>query len=311
MQPRHHCTDEKWLKTSNGDPRGYIDPLPLKELWFHMGTVCNLRCPDCYENSAPGDHRLEMVTFDEIKPFIDEAVELGVEQFSFTGGEPFVTKDIVRILEHTLDFCPCLMLTNGVLQSRIDEVFPMVEKKHPLSFRVSLDYPDVEKHDALRGGGMFQRALETLSELYSAGFHVSVARRRIEGENASAVDAAYRPLFEAVDLPEETQIISFPNLTVPAEASAKEGQTGTPEITETCMTTYHTEETRAKFMCAFSRMIVKQNGNLRVYACTLVDDNPFFDLGGSLAETADVRVMLEHSRCYSCFAGGTSCSELM
>jgi len=300
MQPRHHRTDEKWLKTSSGDPRGYIDPGRIKELWFHTGTACNLRCPDCFEHSAPGDHRLDMMTFDEVKPFIDEAVGLGVEQLSFTGGEPFIIGDIVRILDYALDFRPCLVLTNGVLQSRIDEIFPLVEKKHPLSFRISLDYPHMEKHDALRGEGMFQRALETLSELYSAGFNVSVARRHIEGENVAAVDAAYRPFFESVDIPVETPIIGFPDL----------NRTETPEITENCMTTYHTEETRAKFMCAFSRMVVKQNGKMRVYACTLVDDHPYYDLGGLLAETADVRVMLEHSRCYSCFAGGTSCSEL-
>ena len=47
---------------------------------------------------------------------------------------------------------------------------------------------------------------------------------------------------------------------------------------------------------------------MRVYACTLVDDDEDYDLGGSLAEADDRRVYLRHHRCYSCFAYGASCS---
>lgn len=302
MTSRHHRTDHPWLKTSSGEPRGFIDPHRLREVWFHTGTICNLSCPDCFEHSSPGDRRLETITFDDVKLFADEAVELGVEQFSFTGGEPFVVHDMVKILDYALDFRPCLVLTNGTrpLQSRLKDLVPLIRKKHPLSFRVSLDFPDIGKHDALRGAGMFKLSLETLGELHRAGFHVSVARRREPGEKTASADAAFLPFFESAELPADTPIISFPNL----------GSTETPEITETCMTTCHSPQTCARFMCAFSRMVVKQQGEMRVYACTLVDDHPHYDLGSSLTESADVRVMLGHSRCFACFAGGASCSEL-
>jgi len=240
---RHHISEKSWLKTSTGDSRGYIEPSAIKELWFHTGTACNLRCPDCFEHSKPGDQRLGMLSFDDVKPFIDEAVELGIEQFSFTGGEPFVIQDILPILDYALDHRPCLMLTNGTLQAHFSDLFPMSGKPNKLSFRVSLDFPDIGKHNALRGEGMFETALETLSELYSAGFHVSVARRSEEGEKSEKVDAAYRPFFDSVDIPVETPIIRFPNLSVSPEPSAKaDKKTGVPEITETCMSTTHTSE---------------------------------------------------------------------
>jgi hypothetical protein len=63
-------------------------------------------------------------------------------------------------------------------------------------------------------------------------------------------------------------------------------------------------------MCAFSKMAVKKEGRMRVYACTLVDDDPSYDLGGTLAESLPKRVTLRHHRCYSCFAYGASCSEI-
>jgi sulfatase maturation enzyme AslB (radical SAM superfamily) len=302
MVSKLHRTDERWLRTTNGEPRGFIDPRRLRELWFHTGTACNLRCPDCFEHSAPGDQRLESLTFDDVKPFIDEAVDLNVEQFSFTGGEPFVIKDIVRILDYALDHKPCLVLTNGTrpLHARLAEILPLIKKPHRLSFRVSLDYPNAEKHDAGRGDGMFALALDALGRLHRAGFHVSVARRREDGEDLAAVTAAFQTYFESVGLPDDTPIIAFPNLT-PSD---------TPEITETCMSTYHTPSSCEKFMCAFSRMVVKKGGIPRVYACTLVDDDPCYDLGSSLKDSANVRVTLGHSRCFACFAGGASCSEI-
>ena len=300
---KYHRSDEKWLKTSDGDRRGYIDPRRLRELWFHTGTACNLKCPDCFEHSAPGDQRLESVTLDDAVPFLDEAVDLGVEKFSFTGGEPFVVKDTVRILDYALDFRPCLVLTNGTrpLQSRMEEILPLRDKPNALSFRVSLDYPERKRHDALRGDGMFDLALDSLGQLHRAGFHVSVARRRDnDHEDPDSANAAYRPFFASVGLPEDTPVIAFPDFE----------RADTPEITENCMTTYHTPESCEKFMCAFSRMVVKQDGRMRVYACTLVDDHPHYDLGSSLKETAKTRVQLEHPRCFACFAGGASCSEL-
>ena len=76
------------------------------------------------------------------------------------------------------------------------------------------------------------------------------------------------------------------------------------------MTEHHTAESRAQFMCAFSRMVVKQDGKLGVYACTLVDDDPDYNLGSTLKESLEPRVMLRHHRCFSCFKHGASCSEI-
>jgi hypothetical protein len=57
-------------------------------------------------------------------------------------------------------------------------------------------------------------------------------------------------------------------------------------------------------------MVIKKNGRMRVYACTLVDDDESYDLGATLGETLKTRIMLHHHRCFSCFKFGSSCSEL-
>lgn len=294
-----------WLFTPEGDPRGYIQPQVLKELWFHTGTLCNLCCPFCLEGSKPGDQRIEQITDAEAHPFVEEALTLGVEQFSFTGGEPFVNRDLVSILARALSDRPCLVLTNGTepLLSRMREVVHLRKKPHPLIFRVSLDHPDPAQHDAGRGQGRFNLVLKTLAHLHAQGFSVSIARQEVPSENREAVDAAYRPYLQAAGLPTDLHIVSFPDF-MPPGAMAQ-----VPHITETCMTSYKDETARAAFMCSYSRMIVKKNGRTGVYACTLVDDDGDYDLGSTLTEAMAVRVMLKHHRCYSCFACGASCSE--
>lgn len=314
----HLDRGEHWYRTPGGEPRGFIQPHALDELWFHTGTACNLDCPFCLEGSKPGDDRLQLLRFRDAVPFIDEALALGVKQFSFTGGEPFINKDIIRILDYALQYRPCLVLTNATepLIRRIQQLEPLRNLACTLSFRVSLDYPDAARHDAGRGEGMFASALTALRKLHEMGFHVSVASqfspataadvadRAVGVADVADVAAAFAEIFRSVGLPEDLPRVEFPEFHPPGT------QVSTPQITKTCMTSYQTEESRHAFMCAFSKMVAKSGGRMQVYACTLVDDDPDYVLGETLAEALQISISMKHHRCYSCFKYGASCSEM-
>lgn len=291
--------------TSKGEPRGYIQPAGLRELWFHTGTICNLSCSFCLEGSKPGDDRLQAMTLADVEPYVLDAVRLGVESFSFTGGEPFVIKDMVKILAFALQHRPCLVLTNGTrpLAQRMKEVECLRDLPHPVKFRISLDHPDAERHDAERGKGHFRMSLETMAALIERGFTVSVARQMAATEDREAMEAAYRTAFREAGLPDSLNLVPFPDFMTPG------AQPTVPEISEDCMTRYQTAETRARFMCSYSKMVVKKEGRLRVFACTLVDDDDEYDQGGDLAASLAGRVILKHHRCFACFKFGSSCSE--
>jgi len=300
--PRH----TSWFKTTIGEPRGYIQPHALDELWFHTGTACNLECPFCLEGSKPGDNRLDRIVLADARPFMDEAVSLGVRQFSFTGGEPFIVKDFVNILQYASALRPCLVLTNGTdpVLKRLHHIERLIDSAQPISFRVSIDYADQGLHDIGRGRGNFIKAIKGLKTLHRMGFAVSVARQMATDEDAVGVDHHFRTLLQANGLPDDLRIVSFPDFYVPGSSP------DVPEVTEDCMTRYQTEQSRRAFMCAFSKMIIKRDGMMRVYACTLVDDDPEYDLGGSLREAQTERILMRHHRCHTCFAFGSSCSEL-
>ena len=302
----YHTEEKDWFFTPRGECRGYIQPESLKELWFHTGTMCNLDCSFCFEGSKPGDFRLEPISLEEIRPFIKQGLDLGVEQFSFTGGEPFMQKDFVDILDYALDFRPALVLTNGTdpLIKQMARLVPLKDKPHEVRFRISIDSPSAEEHDAVRGQGNFEKSLKSLSELHRNGFGVSVARREIPGENTDEVNLRYADLFREYGVPEDTRIVVFPDLLPPGSTR------DVPDITEHCMTTYKDQYSRSMFMCAYSKMVIKRDGIMKVTACTLVDDTREYDLADTLNEAMQQRVMLKHHRCFSCFSSGASCSEL-
>lgn len=294
-----------WARTPDGSERGSIECRQLEEVWFHTGTACNLSCPSCLEGSRPGDDRIGLLRYIEARPFIDEALTLGVRQFSFTGGEPFVAKDLISILDYALRFRPCLVLTNGTdpLIRRTGEILSLKNSLHPLSFRISLDHYDPQVHDRERGQGMFKRALDGLHILKDRGFHVSIACRMTD-DSFDVRNSGFARLLQSEGLSGEIPRIEFPELYPPGKPVA------TPQISQRCMESYPTEASRKSFMCSKSRMVAKVAGRMRVYACTLVDDDPDFDMGATLAESLNEPVRLKHHRCYSCFAGGSSCSEL-
>lgn len=301
LSPRYH---DHWRTTANGQPRGYIDTQGLKELWIHTGTACNLACSFCLEGSHPGDSRLEPMQLEPLMPLIDEAMGLGVEQFSFTGGEPFVIRDFIRILQYASQHRPCFVLTNATdpLWQRRHRLLALRNQPYNIRFRVSLDYPDAERHDRERGADSFIKALRGIRWLIEMGFDVSIARLSSPDEDKAQVEAAFRQIFQAHRLPIDLPFTAFPDFGAPGS------EDGTPEITEACMTAFPTPQSRDHFMCAHTRMLVKRQGQIRVYACTLVDDDPDYDLGGSLRESLAQRVMLRHHRCYSCYRFGASCS---
>lgn len=269
----------------------------LRELWVHTGTACNLECPFCLEDSRPGDTRLERVTLAEFKPYFDQALQLGIERFVFTGGEPLIVKDIVKILGHVLQTKPCLVLTNGTapLLKRAHQLETLKQQRHRVEFRVSIDHPDEALHDVERGWGNFKRAIEGIRILHSAGFEVSIARQSKADENEPEVIARYRELLAKNRLPPTLRLIPWREFGRPGV-----GPSVAPPSAEEVADSPHA------LMCAGSRMIVKRDGKLRVHACALTDDDARFDLGPSLAESASAAIPLIHPRCGQCVRKGAN-----
>src|SRR5246127_3479443 len=146
----------------------------LDNLWFQIaGTICNLRCNHCFISCSPENRALDMMTFEEVLPHLHEAVQLGVKEFYFTGGEPFANRDLLKILEATLQVGPATVLTNATLLSRqvVTQLVSMRDASiYSLELRVSMDGFSPETNDPLRGPGTFKRIMRGIKLLLDGGF---------------------------------------------------------------------------------------------------------------------------------------------
>src|ERR1700693_789166 len=93
----------------------HVPMVALDTLWFQVaGTLCNIECTHCFISSSPSNHSHEMMTIADVEHWLAEARTLGVREYYFTGGEPFMNRDMLAILEATLRQGPATVLTNGM-----------------------------------------------------------------------------------------------------------------------------------------------------------------------------------------------------
>ncbi len=295
--------------TASGAVRAVVSLRQLDTLWFNTGTRCNLTCANCYIESSPTNDALAYLTVDDVRGTLDELARdrLGTRTIGFTGGEPFLNRALPEMLELALSRAhDALVLTNAMTPMRKHEAALLdlrARYGERLTLRVSLDHPTAEVHDAERGAGSFDAAVDGLVWLARSGISVAVAGRTRPGESTTDEREAYGALFARLGVPiaahDTTRLVLFPEM---------DARQDVPEITEACWGILH--KSPDDVMCASSRMVVKRRGANRaaVVACTLLPYDPRFELGATLAE-ASGPVALNHPHCAKfCVLGGASCS---
>lgn len=141
-------------------------PLSLRYLELQITSRCNLGCRHCYlGNPEPIDMPLETV-LDILKQFEDmQGLRLLI-----SGGEPLMHPDFWAINESVSRFgFRSVLLTNGTLIDR-----QTARKLNVHGVQVSLDGMGAS-HDALRGRGSFDKAMNGINELCRVGKNVSIA----------------------------------------------------------------------------------------------------------------------------------------
>jgi len=287
--------------TARGEVRARVPLEALETLWFNTGTLCNLACRGCYIESSPTNDALVYLRVAEMTEYLDEIVRDGlpVREIGFTGGEPFMNPDMVAMMAtaQARGFS-VLVLTNAMRPMRRFEAALADLPRAGLTFRVSLDHHSAAVHDAERGAGAFDKALDGVRWLAGQGFAVALAGRHLDGEDVAAARTGYAQLFAGLGM-DCPPLVLFPEMDATADV---------PEISDSC---WEILGVRARDqMCATSRMVVKRRGAARpvVLACTLVTDRADFEMGETLAEASGA-IALNHPHCARfCVLGGASCS---
>ena len=294
------------ITTADGSTRAFIEAKKIKTLWFNTGTLCNIECKNCYIESSPKNDRLVYITFEEVKLFIDEAIDkkLGTKEIGFTGGEPFMNKDVLKMIEYSLSKNFKVLVLSNAMKPMLNKREDLLKINHQdLTIRVSIDHYQKEKHEEIRGKNTFNVMMEGLKWLNQNNFNYALATRLLWGEQEDQLRDNFNLFIDKynlkLDAKSKEQLVTF------AEMDEK---VDTPEITTACWNLLG--KNPDDIMCSSSRMVVKKKTSPKpsVIACTLLPYEDEFDLGQNLTDSLK-KIYLNHKHCSKfCVLGGSSCS---
>lgn len=276
----------------------------LDELWFQVGgTRCNLTCSHCFISCSPHNKSFGFLSLATVERYLQEASKLGVREFYFTGGEPFLNVEMVAILKRTLEFGPATVLTNGtVLRKEWLEELAEAEKRsgYSLEFRISIDGPTAETNDPIRGEGSFLRIVEGLRLLVDAGFlPILTATRVWKDEEHNATVEQFRELLLSVGC-RQPRIKILPTLQLGAEETRTQGYSSSARLSAEELEGFDTRQ----LVCEHSRIVTDRG----VYVCPLLIESRSAYHGATLSDALGDAVLSEGA-CTTCYQYGALCAN--
>ena len=182
---------------------GRADRLPMGAV-YEATMRCNLHCEFCYVGdllNLEGEWRQEL-SLEALKKAFPDQKDF---QINLTGGEIFMRKDIMSVLELFRDkgYAAGYLTTNGTIitEERADALADLAASGFLKHISVSVDGPK-DLHDAARGlKGTFERTTEGLRRLQSAARRKGAPLRI--GINTTVAHESLDALDRMVDVAEE------------------------------------------------------------------------------------------------------------
>ncbi len=282
-----------------------IAPLAsLDELWFQVsGTLCNLKCEHCFISCNPTNDSFGYLSYDHVMHMLEESVELGVKEYYFTGGEPFLNRELVPMVEQVLQVGPVTILTNGtVLKTDWMKRLQTAEQnsRYSLEFRVSIDGPTPEMNDPIRGERTFERAMKGVAMLCEFDFLpiITMTRTWDESREEEILDSFRGVLKENGYARPRLKVL--PRLKLGEEADRTEGYGQFERITSEMMEGFDVSQ----LLCNHSRVVTDRG----IYVCPILIESESARLGETLRDAQADFPLLEGA-CYTCYQYGSICAN--
>jgi cyclic pyranopterin phosphate synthase len=152
---------------------------------------CNLACVYCMPPAGEPEHALrpDLLSFEEAVRVVSVFAAGGVRRVRFTGGEPLVRRDVVRLVEMVRRSTPVdelVMTTNAV---RLPELARPLAEAGLSGVNVSIDSLDADRFREITRGGELGPVLAGIHAAIEAGLEVKLNIVALGGVNDDEVGA--------------------------------------------------------------------------------------------------------------------------
>jgi MoaA/NifB/PqqE/SkfB family radical SAM enzyme len=143
-------------------------------VWFYSNYHCNLSCTYCFTESSPAAPKRALPP-EQIVRLAQQAADLGFTEFGLTGGEPFLVPYIVDVAKELGALGPTILITNGTVFGPKRFARALELAGHDVALQISLDAPEPDLNDEMRGPENFAKVADVVPRLTAAGVRVRIA----------------------------------------------------------------------------------------------------------------------------------------
>jgi cyclic pyranopterin phosphate synthase len=209
-------------------PSGFDADQPLTDrrgrvytyLRLSLTDRCNMACVYCMPPGGEVEHavRPELLSFEEAVRLVSVFASVGIRRVRFTGGEPLVRKDVVRLVAMIRRNTPIDELVMTTNAARLAELAQPLADAGLDGVNVSIDSLDADRFRSITRGGELAQVLAGVHAALAAGLEVKANIVALGGVNddevGSLVEWAWSlgitprfielmPIGEATSLPSE------------------------------------------------------------------------------------------------------------
>ena len=149
---------------------------------------CNLRCFYCMpEEGIQYEPKKHLLSYEEITRLLGVLGELGFKKVRFTGGEPFLRKDFMKLLENTAglsDYKSIHITSNGTL---LQKYIPKLKELGITNINLSIDSLDPERFHKITRRNDFVKVMDTIHMLIDHGFSIKLNAVIMHGINTQDI----------------------------------------------------------------------------------------------------------------------------
>jgi len=149
---------------------------------------CNLRCFYCMpKEGIPYEPSAQLLSYEEITRLLNVLGNLGFNKVRFTGGEPFLRKDFMTLLEKTYGlkkYSDIRITTNGTLMTRH---IPKLKEMGITKLNLSLDSLDQKRFKEITRRDDFSKVMNTFNTLLKEGFDLKINAVVMHGVNTDDI----------------------------------------------------------------------------------------------------------------------------
>ena len=122
---------------------------------------CNYRCPFCHNEGQGKSARTQMMDFAKFQTFVDYLNGQEISELHFSGGEPFLNKDIVRMIQYVNDNTKwgigCATNLSRITETQISEL-----SRTRIKFNIQFPYANSLLFNKSTGNGNYEHILKQL-----------------------------------------------------------------------------------------------------------------------------------------------------